>query len=127
MAFLIFFSSVMWIRQSSIDYVDNIERWQKGALTNLMSRNAIIQVVVVLIVLVALYSLFSILLKRQKDADKKAIEFESKSEAKTAFLFNMSHDIRTPMNAILGFTDLALLDTSDSEKMDDYLQNPSRL
>lgn len=121
MAFLIFFSSVMWIRQSSIDYVDNIERWQKGALTNLMSRNAIIQVVVVLIVLVALYSLFSILLKRQKDADKKAIEFESKSEAKTAFLFNMSHDIRTPMNAILGFTDLALLDTSDSEKMDDYL------
>lgn len=121
MAFLIFFSSVMWIRQSSIDYVDNIERWQKGALTNLMSRNALIQIIVVLIVLVALFSLFSILLKRQKEADLKAIEFESKSEAKTAFLFNMSHDIRTPMNAILGFTDLALLDTSNPEKMDDYL------
>ena len=121
MAFLILFSSVMWIRQRSVDYIDDIERWQKGALSNLMSSNALVQIIVVLIVLFALYSLFSILLERQKEADKKALEFESKSEAKTAFLFNMSHDIRTPMNAILGCTDLALLDTSNTEKMDDYL------
>jgi len=121
MAFLIMFSSVMWIRQRSVEYISQLERWQKGSLSKFMSSNALIQIGVVIVVLIALYYLFSILLKRQKEADKKAMEFESKSDAKTAFLFNMSHDIRTPMNAILGFTDLALLDTSDSEKMNDYL------
>ena len=48
-------------------------------------------------------------------------EAKHASSSKSNFLFNMSHDIRTPMNAILGFTDLALLDTSNAEKMDDYL------
>ena len=121
MAFLILFSSAMWIRQRSVEYISQLERWQKESLSSFMSSNALIQIAVVIVVLIALYYLFSILLKRQKEADKKAMEFESKSEAKTAFLFNMSHDIRTPMNAILGFTDLALLDTSDKEKMEDYL------
>ena len=121
MAFLIFFSSSMWIRQRSVDYITSLERWQKDALSSFMGENAIIEMVVVTIVLITLFSLFALLLKRQRESDKKAIEFESRSEAKTAFLFNMSHDIRTPMNAILGFTDLALLDTSNEEKMNDYL------
>ena len=41
--------------------------------------------------------------------------------AKRQFLFNMSHDIRTPMNAILGFTDLAAHNLTDKEKLADYL------
>lgn len=121
LAFLIFFSSTMWIRQRSVDYVTSLERWQKDSLSSFMGENAIIEMVVVAIVLFTLFSLFALLLKRQRDSDKKAIEFESRSEAKTAFLFNMSHDIRTPMNAILGFTDLALIDTSNEEKVNDYL------
>ena len=43
------------------------------------------------------------------------------NQAKSAFLTNMSHDIRTPMNAIVGFTTLALANSSDTEKVRDYL------
>ena len=43
------------------------------------------------------------------------------SEAKTAFLFNMSHDIRTPMNAIVGYTALLGKSLSDEAKARDYL------
>ena len=43
------------------------------------------------------------------------------NQAKSAFLTNMSHDIRTPMNAIVGFTTLALANSTDTEKVRDYL------
>ena len=43
------------------------------------------------------------------------------SEAKTKFLFNMSHDIRTPMNAILGFTDLTKKHLDDPARATEYL------
>jgi len=53
-----------------------------------------------------------------KDARDKA---EIASAAKTDFLFNMSHDIRTPMNAIMGFTDMAKKYLSDPDKAEDYI------
>lgn len=43
------------------------------------------------------------------------------SNAKSAFLLNMSHDIRTPMNAIVGFTNLASNHLNDSDKVEGYL------
>lgn len=46
---------------------------------------------------------------------------EKSSRAKTAFLNNMSHDIRTPMNAILGFATLMSKDLNNPEKLKDYL------
>ena len=46
---------------------------------------------------------------------------ESASKAKSTFLSNMSHDIRTPMNAIIGFATLALDDIRDGKKVQDYL------
>ena len=46
---------------------------------------------------------------------------ESANAAKTAFLNNMSHDIRTPMNAIIGFTELASSQLEHPEKVRDYL------
>lgn len=44
------------------------------------------------------------------------------SKAKTVFLSNMSHDIRTPMNAIVGFTNLAITHTDQPELIAEYLQ-----
>ena len=55
------------------------------------------------------------------ELEKAADEAKSANEAKTRFLFNMSHDIRTPMNAILGFADIAEKNISDQEKVLDSL------
>ncbi|MBQ7649891.1 MAG: response regulator, partial [Victivallales bacterium] len=49
------------------------------------------------------------------------IETEAVSRAKSTFLLNMSHDIRTPMNAIIGFTNLALEHVENTEKVKEYL------
>ena len=46
---------------------------------------------------------------------------QSASRAKSDFLTNMSHDIRTPMNAIIGFTTLAVTNIDDTERVRDYL------
>ena len=46
---------------------------------------------------------------------------ESANRAKSTFLSNMSHDIRTPMNAIIGFTTLALSNIDDKDRVKDYL------
>jgi len=46
---------------------------------------------------------------------------ETANRAKSTFLSNMSHDIRTPMNAIIGFTTLALSNIDDKERVKDYL------
>lgn len=54
---------------------------------------------------------------------KTALEqAESANQAKSNFLFNMSHDIRTPMNAILGFNDIATQNIDDKEKVLDALK-----
>ena len=55
--------------------------------------------------------------KIQRSAD----EARKANEAKTRFLFNMSHDIRTPMNAIIGFAHLLRLNISDAKKSLNYL------
>lgn len=86
------------------------------------------------LLIAALFYLF--FMKRyheQQYAEKlqlSAAEAQEASEAKTRFLFNMSHDIRTPMNAIMGFTELLNRNLDDQEKARGYLrkiQNASSL
>lgn len=48
---------------------------------------------------------------------------ESANRAKSTFLFNMSHDIRTPMNAIIGYADLASRHLDDPAKLEKYMEN----
>jgi signal transduction histidine kinase/ActR/RegA family two-component response regulator len=56
----------------------------------------------------------------EMDAARKRAE--AANEAKTSFLFNMSHDIRTPMNAIIGFADLLEKHQEEPERRADYLK-----
>ena len=70
-----------------------------------------------------------ILVLSDRTADKKASmaleeavrSAESANKAKSTFLSNMSHDIRTPMNAIIGFSTLASANTGNEEKIKEYL------
>ena len=48
---------------------------------------------------------------------------ESANHAKSTFLFNMSHDIRTPMNAIIGYADLAARHSDEPAKLEKYMEN----
>ena len=60
--------------------------------------------------------------RSQRDALANAlVAAEHANKAKTAFLNNMSHDIRTPMNAIVGFTALATSHIDNKEEVEDYL------
>lgn len=59
-------------------------------------------------------------IRQRRQAEKSKVK-EAKRDAKTSFLFNMSHDIRTPMNIILGFTDIAANHLDDKERVNDCL------
>lgn len=61
-------------------------------------------------------------LRQREELEKAVSAADAANAAKSAFLFNMSHDIRTPMNAILGFTQLAEQEDGVSDKVKDYLQ-----
>ena len=61
-------------------------------------------------------------LEYQNELKEARDRAEAASRAKSAFLFNMSHDVRTPMNAIIGFTDIAQKHIHDIDKVADSLQ-----
>ena len=54
-------------------------------------------------------------------ANKARHALEEANASKTSFLSNMSHDIRTPLNAIIGFTDIAVENVNDTDKVSDCL------
>ena len=56
-----------------------------------------------------------------KEEERLKKEAESANAAKSTFLFNMSHDIRTPMNAVLGYAALMEKELNDPEKLKDYI------
>ena len=65
-------------------------------------------------------------LEQKNIALQLAVQRETKANlAKREFLFNMSHDIRTPMNAIIGFTALAQTHIDDRDQVEDYLKKIS--
>ncbi len=84
-----------------------------------------------IIVIIALATITAICLHNQQKLQKKQHEILEKavhtaasaSRAKSTFLFNMSHDIRTPMNAIIGYTELAKRHLTEPEHLKEYMKN----
>ena len=60
--------------------------------------------------------------QQRKELEIAKLEAESANRAKSSFLFNMSHDIRTPMNAIMGFTNLARKRSDDRSYVEECLK-----
>ena len=75
---------------------------------------------IIFVLLLLVYSLLASR-KKQMEALKEAQNANAANIAKTTFLNHMSHDIRTPMNAIVGFTDIALKLKPDRE-VENYLK-----
>lgn len=61
------------------------------------------------------------ILKARQEAEREKENAHHANEAKSRFLANMSHDIRTPMNAIVGMTDMAKYNIDDKEKVQECL------
>lgn len=61
--------------------------------------------------------------EQQKMLKKAAERAKAADNSKSVFLFNMSHDIRTPMNAIIGYIDLARRHIDEPDKLNTYMDN----
>ena len=61
-------------------------------------------------------------LRQEEELQEAKLKAECANKAKSSFLFNMSHDIRTPMNAIIGYADLASRHLKETEKLDRYFE-----
>lgn len=84
-------------------------------------------IVSVLVAILLSMGYWQIILRREKEAvyakqiEKVATEAQHANQAKTRFLFNMSHDIRTPMNAIIGYTQLLENNLDNKKQVLDYI------
>ncbi len=149
--FLIFLTSIMWMRQAthaktneileniSSYYAEEMEKQginmsdsQLQAEENFLSQkmdvirnellaNSFVQLVLILIALGVMFSVYSGMRKRERELEEEREREKRANIAKTAFLSNMSHDIRTPMNAIIGYTTLAQKENVSIEQMRDFL------
>jgi len=145
--FLIFFTSLMWVKQATDEMtqevVSNISEYYERKNTDtdpetmqetekyleaqlrqanrLLTRNSIIQMALIMASLAIMFSVYMTISRREKEMELEKFHAEESSRAKSTFLSNMSHDIRTPMNAIIGYINLAERDGIDLKGMREYL------
>lgn len=95
-------------------YEDSLKR---VTFTDFIKDNFLMVIIMFSLVFILILGMFIHLLKKAKAAETKARESQTQAEnanaAKSAFLFNMSHDIRTPMNALLGYNQLMKKELTD--------------
>ena len=145
--FLIFFTSLMWVKQSTDEItekmatnISNYYNTQSGIddeaaiietehflgeqlkwADERVTENSIIQMILIMASLAIMFSVYNMMTKREKATEAERASAEERSKAKTVFLSNMSHDIRTPMNAIIGYINLAEREDITLEELKDYL------
>ena len=106
---MLLYSALMWIGKR-IALAETIEE----ARARLLPDGIIVMAIVFVGLAVMLY-LQNMLRQKHEEAERGRIRAMEGSLAKSQFLFNMSHDIRTPMNAIIGYTNLALQEPAPQE------------
>ena len=105
--------------ESTYQFLDRSSRTSFGV--------AAVTVIFILLLVTWIYVMFQKQKKReevqQQLLEDIASEAEAANRAKSTFLFNMSHDIRTPMNAIIGYAELTKKHLQEPQKMEKYLEN----
>lgn len=116
---MIFFSSLMWVRQSACDALDEVvakfsedaESSRRladliGEVDGKLLADAFIEMGLLVVTLWVMISLFSILRRREQNMAVEKTKAEEINKAKSLFFSTVSHDIRTPLNAIIGFSQM---------------------
>jgi signal transduction histidine kinase/CheY-like chemotaxis protein len=121
----------------AFDTIDGENDWTllslipESALTThlnsiLRTSSLVIIMIITAIVLVSLFIFYKKLAQKEDALQTALAGAEAANRAKTTFLNNMSHDIRTPMNAIIGFTALAAKHADNPDIQQDYLKKISQ-
>ena len=152
MLFLIFFTSMLWLRLATHEATERVlnrleqyntqeladhgvtlteadknksERFmrnQMGWLSGTLTLNSLKQMALQMLTLLIIFKIYQSSMGREKQMEKQKVQAEQSSKAKSTFLSNMSHDIRTPMNAIVGYVGLMKKEHGLSSKATEYLQ-----
>ncbi len=112
---LLMYSVFMWFGKQLL-LLDSVERVHSFLYTW-----GIVLMCIVFAALIIMMYIQNLVRKKHNALEHERIQALERSRAKSRFLFNMSHDIRTPMNAIIGYTKLAI-GRNESEEVGDYLE-----
>ena len=153
--FLIFFASSMWVREvTNITTEAAVQRMQDyhtelHVLHNVplsvdeaaqeavflsqeterirqsLLDSSLLQMALIAFSLVIMFAIYRLMSRRQVELEARHLAAEEAGHAKTMFLSNVSHDLRTPMNAIVGYTALAQREELDLEQTRAYLRKIS--
>lgn len=110
---LLIYSSLMWAAKHIAD--GNGETVQNAVTTS-----GVVLILIIFAGLAIMMYIQDLVRKKHEAVEREKIRAVESSLAKSRFLFNMSHDIRTPMNAIIGYTNLAMTE-NDPEVLHSYL------
>lgn len=102
------------------DKIDAFIKNQIQQIDNTIFTHGLLTLGFILIVLTIMFSIYRVIRKKIEQEEREKEEIERTNKIKIGFLFNMSHDIRTPMNAIIGYTTLAQKEKEIS-KVQEYL------
>ncbi|MBQ6374551.1 MAG: amino acid permease [Clostridia bacterium] len=116
---LLVYSALMWL--AKLLYAGEDAEQMKQALV----WGGIILMVIIFVGLAVMLYVQNVVREKHEAVEREKIHAVESSLAKSQFLFNMSHDIRTPMNAIIGYTDLARKE-EDAGRIHEYLDKIRR-
>ena len=111
---MLVYSAVLWFVKR-VGAADDINRMKQMIVVD-----GIILIVIIFVGLAVMVYVQDIVRQKHEAMEREKIHAVESSLAKSRFLFNMSHDIRTPMNAIIGYTNLARKE-EDITKAHEYL------
>lgn len=149
--FLIFFTSMLWVREATNDaaqtVLGNLNEYYREELnehgvpptelekadsnyylenqmeivSESLTRHNFLQMILITVSLFIMFNIYNMMMHREKNMEREKVEAERSNKAKSTFLSNMSHDIRTPMNAIIGYTNLIKKEPGLPQKTKNYL------
>ena len=111
---LLLYSVFMWFGKRILELGSGAQ------LESFVLRNGIIAMCIIFVGLVVMLYVQNLTRKKHETIAMEKIQVEERNIAKSQFLFNMSHDIRTPMNAIVGYTNLAMKE-NENPQVEDFL------